>query len=114
MSRQNRWRWAWKVRAWVEKWAEFDDRFHQTIAEASGNRRLAADIGRYRLLHKSFNRIATDSHGLQKALAEHVEILAALEARDGRQARERMVAHLGAWQEHFIRSMPMPPRGEKR
>src|SRR4051794_14118418 len=40
---------------WTAAWAEFDDLFHRTIARASGNGRLAADIGRYRLLHKGFN-----------------------------------------------------------
>jgi DNA-binding GntR family transcriptional regulator len=91
---------------WTARWAEFDDQFHSTIATASGNRRLAQDIHRYRLLHKGFNRMATEPEGLQQALAEHVSILAALEAHDGKLARERMVAHIAAWQAHFIRHLP--------
>lgn len=93
-------------RAWTARWAEFDDQFHSTIATASGNRRLAQDIHRYRLLHKGFNRMATEPSGLQQALAEHLSILEALAARDGRLARERMVAHIGAWQTHFIQHLP--------
>jgi DNA-binding GntR family transcriptional regulator len=91
---------------WTARWAEFDDQFHSTIATASGNRRLAQDIHRYRLLHKGFNRLATEPEGLQQALAEHVSILAALEAHDGQLARERMIAHIAAWQVHFIKHLP--------
>ena len=92
--------------AWTARWADFDDQFHSTIATASGNRRLAQDIHRYRLLHKGFNRLATEPEGLQQALEEHLGILAALAARDGGLARERMVAHIAAWQIHFIKHLP--------
>lgn len=93
-------------KAWVAHWADFDELFHRTIAEASGNQRLAQDINRYRLLHKGFNRTATDAEVLQQALREHLSILEALEKKNGALARERMVAHISAWQEFFIRSVP--------
>lgn len=92
---------------WTARWADFDEVFHRTIAEASGNRRLAQDIGRYRLLHKGFNHIATDSVCLASAMTEHLAILEALEARDPKLARERMVAHIAAWQDFFIRSVSL-------
>jgi DNA-binding GntR family transcriptional regulator len=98
-----------KARDWTSRWADFDELFHRTIAEASGNRRLAHDINRYRLLHKGFNRIATNPECLQSAMAEHLGILDALEAKNGALARERMVAHIVAWQEYFIRTMPPSP-----
>lgn len=92
------------ARQWPKAWADFDELFHRTIAQASGNRRLAADIGRYRLLHRGFNLLSTDPHSLQKqALVEHIGILDAIEARDGRLARERMVAHIAEWQNFFLR-----------
>jgi DNA-binding GntR family transcriptional regulator len=94
--------------SWTAAWAEFDELFHRTIADASGNRRLAADINRYRLLHKGFNRISTDPTSLQPAMAEHLAILDAIEARDGALARERMVAHIGTWQEFFLRRVFKP------
>jgi len=90
---------------WTELWADFDDLFHRTIAEASGNRRLESDINRYRLLHKVFNRIATTPEGLQSAMREHVSILEALEARDPELARERMIAHISVWQDFFVRNL---------
>jgi len=94
-----------KGKAWVAHWADFDELFHRTIAEASGNQRLAQDINRYRLLHKGFNRTATDADVLQQALREHVSILEALEKKDGVLARQRMIAHITAWQDFFIRTV---------
>lgn len=94
--------------AWTSAWADFDELFHRTIAQASGNRRLAAEIGRYRLLHKGFNRISTDPASLQPAMAEHLGIIDALEARNGPLARERMVAHIEAWQDFFLRRVFQP------
>jgi DNA-binding GntR family transcriptional regulator len=91
---------------WTLRWADFDELFHQTIAEASGNRRLAQDISRYRLLHKGFNQVATDPDCLQSAMAEHLAILEALEMKNGPLSRERMVAHIAVWQDFFIRNVP--------
>ena len=94
-----------KGKDWITQWSDFDDLFHTTIAEASGNRRLALDISRYRLLHKGFNRTSTELSSLQQALREHLSILEALEAKDGDLARQRMVSHITAWQEYFIRAI---------
>ena len=91
---------------WSGKWANFDEAFHRAIAESSGNRRLAQDINRYRLLHRGFNRMSTDVRSLQQALREHYEILTALEAHDGARAREAMVNHIAAWQAYFVEYFP--------
>jgi DNA-binding GntR family transcriptional regulator len=88
---------------WVERWAAFDEQFHSAVAESSGNRRLARDIARYRLLHRGLNTIETDPATLRAALDEHVAILDALEDRDGPRAGRLMVEHIAAWQQHFIR-----------
>ncbi len=87
---------------WIRRWSDFDERFHQSIAEGSGNRRLAQDVARYRLLHRGFNRITTDFRSLQQALAEHLEILDALEGRDGSRARQAMEEHIAFWQLYFV------------
>ncbi len=87
---------------WTERWSEFDERFHAAIAEHCGNGRLTSDIGRYRLIHRGFNRVSTDYRSLQSALAEHLSILAALEARDGAAARVAMEAHIVTWQRYFV------------
>jgi DNA-binding GntR family transcriptional regulator len=91
---------------WTSQWADFDDLFHTTIAHGSGNRRLVQDIGRYRLLHKGFNRAATEPDSLQQAMLEHLGILEALAAKDGKLARKRMVSHITTWQEYFLRTLP--------
>ncbi|MFT5525346.1 MAG: DNA-binding GntR family transcriptional regulator [Pirellulaceae bacterium] len=87
---------------WTLKWSAFDEQFHQVIAESSGNRRLADDIARYRLLHRGFNRVSADYESLQQALQEHLEILAALETHDSQRARAAMSAHIGNWQVYFV------------
>lgn len=91
---------------WVTRWTDYDELFHSTIADASGNKRLARDIHRYRLLHRGFNRMSTDAESLQQALAEHLTILKWLEAREGDKARKAMVDHITAWQAFFIRAFP--------
>ena len=91
---------------WTSRWAAFDERFHSTIAESSGNKRLAKDINRYHLLHRGFNKMSTDQESLKDALTEHVAILDALERRDGAAARQAMVDHINHWQEFFIQHFP--------
>lgn len=86
---------------WTRRWSDFDEQFHREIALCSGNRRLAEDIARYQLLHRGFNRVGTDFDSLQQALAEHIEILNALESRDGVGARRAMEKHIGNWQVYF-------------
>jgi DNA-binding GntR family transcriptional regulator len=89
---------------WPLRWAEFDEQFHEVVARGSGNRRLWQDITRYRLLHRGFNKMRTETADLQRALIEHLAILDALEAHDGPAARDAMVAHIEAWQSYFVRN----------
>ncbi len=91
---------------WIERWADFDDAFHNAIATCSGNKRLAQDINRYRLLHRGFNRMSTTPEVLQQALQEHFAILDALQARDGERAKSTMLAHIASWQDFFVRNFP--------
>ncbi len=91
---------------WTARWTDFDEAFHVAIAESSGNRRLAQEIERYRLVHRGFNKISTDAKSLRQALAEHYIILEALEAHDGAAARKAMTDHIAAWQDYFIRTFP--------
>jgi DNA-binding GntR family transcriptional regulator len=91
---------------WHERWINFDADFHDRIAHASGNRRLWMDIARYRLLHRGFNQIAAGVDALQVALAEHQDILTALEERNGTEAASCMVSHIETWQVHFVKNFP--------
>lgn len=85
-------------------WADLDERFHRAIALASGNRRLAQDIFRYRLVHRGFNTIRFTADLVPQALAEHEHVLSALGARDPDAARSAMLTHLREWQAYYVRS----------
>lgn len=91
---------------WTMKWSHFDEVFHATIANNCGNGRLADDVARYRLVHRGFNRVSTDEPSLLRALQEHLEILDAIERRDGPRARAAMESHITAWQEYFVERFP--------
>jgi DNA-binding GntR family transcriptional regulator len=85
----------------IAKWVELDDEFHRAIGHASGSPRLAADIDRYRLLHRVFNRSHNDASVLKQAVEEHQEILDALIRRNPEDARRAMRIHLEEWQRFF-------------
>ncbi|MEA2276539.1 MAG: hypothetical protein QOC78_1499 [Solirubrobacteraceae bacterium] len=72
-----------------------DTRFHEILLMAAGNRRLAALVGQLRDLVR-FRGASTvgRSRDLRAIHAEHVEVMAALRARDAPAAAERMRAHL--------------------
>jgi len=91
---------------WLERWADFDEDFHATIAQAAGSPRLYQDIFRYRLLHRAFNTLTTTVEVLQQALDEHNRILAALEKRDAKEAAREMVSHIQEWQTYFVNHFP--------
>jgi DNA-binding GntR family transcriptional regulator len=93
---------------WLRRWSDYDEQFHRTIAQASGNGRLARDICRYRLLQRGISKAATDVASLQGALQEHYDILSALEAHDGPRARAAMVAHIARWQDFFMNAFGRP------
>jgi DNA-binding GntR family transcriptional regulator len=80
---------------WPARAIEFDIRFHDLVAQASGSSRLRSEIKRYRLLVRAFCRI-TGGHlkNLQDSFQEHLAILRALEKRDPKAARKAMEAHI--------------------
>jgi DNA-binding GntR family transcriptional regulator len=85
----------------ISSWVQLDDEFHYVIAHASGSPRLAADIDRYRLLHRVFNRSHTDASVLKQAAGEHERILEALSRRNAEDAKQAMRLHLEEWQRFF-------------
>lgn len=81
---------------WTARALQYDLAFHDAIAAACDNGRLRDDIARYRLLVRGLCRMTGTLDNLHAALVEHAAILDALEARDGRAAREAMAAHIDA------------------
>ena len=97
-------------KSWVRAWTRHDEDFHRRIARASGNKRLAQDIGRYRLLHRVFNHTAFGQSGappemLKQAIGEHEDILAALEKGRPEPARKAMQRHVSRWKDFFAESL---------
>jgi len=91
---------------WLEKWNEYDNIFHQTIATSTGNKLLAEDVNRYRLLHRGLNLygLADEMAPLEmmrSALEEHAHILHAFKHFNSEAARDSMRMHLRRWQEFF-------------
>jgi DNA-binding GntR family transcriptional regulator len=93
---------------WLKGWADYDAEFHKVIAKASGSRRLANDVSRYRLLHRGLNLFGFEEdeaplETLQTAVDEHAQILDAIEHGKGRAARSAMHGHLRRWQKFFAK-----------
>jgi DNA-binding FadR family transcriptional regulator len=95
-----------RVPTW-EAYAELDWQFHNLIAEATGNvllveiQRLLNGVRRFVVWGNLIKRAAgppADYH----SFAEHEEILAAIQARDGDRAMRAMLSHLGRTQSQLI------------
>ncbi len=76
-----------------------DQRFHQLLYEASGNRFLARALDEmYTLIYRLFF-FALDRMGSVRAnIAEHRDILEAVKAGDGRSAERHIQHHIGGFQ----------------
>ena len=79
---------------WAERALDFDLRFHDELAGASGSRRLCEHVRQYRLLVRAFCRSTGRRENLMEALQEHRRILEALARHDGHKARAAMVDHI--------------------
>lgn len=79
---------------WPARAIDFDIRFHDALAAACGNERLRAEIAKYRRLVRAFCRSSGSHENLTRAFQEHLEILDAVEARDGVRARRAMADHI--------------------
>lgn len=93
---------------WTGRAIACDLHFHQVIAQASDNARLARDIQRYRLLVRGFCRMSGTRENLEAACDEHRLILAALEARDGTAARRAMQQHIETRLQVVLKEIALP------
>ncbi len=75
---------------------EHDRALHRTIAEASGNRRLVAEIGRYGEVVQTVREIVgSHTYGIHETTAdEHLAILDALVREDPAETSAAMRRHL--------------------
>lgn len=88
-----------------------DDDLHDTIAQASGNRSLAALICDIRRRVRMCN-VERNPGRLLPACREHIAIVDALAAGDARKARSAMELHLDNVREAFVQSLA--PRAGRR
>jgi DNA-binding GntR family transcriptional regulator len=79
---------------WARQALDFDARFHDAVAAASGNRRLRQEIAKYRLLVRAFCRMTGNSENLREALREHQAVLRALAERQPSAAGQAMAQHV--------------------
>ena len=79
---------------WARQALDFDSRFHDAVAIASGNRRLRQEIAKYRLLVRAFCRMTGSSENLRDALREHQAVLRALAERHPAAAGQAMAQHV--------------------
>jgi DNA-binding GntR family transcriptional regulator len=81
----------------LEKITDLNNRFHQGVHAAGGNRRLVsvvAAVVQRSLVEKTFRHY--EPHGLARSCAHHREILAALSAHDADWAESVMRTHIYA------------------
>jgi len=81
---------------WANRALDLDIKFHELIAEASGNERLNTEIKRYRLLLRAFCQITGNRLNLMDALEEHLMILNALRSGNKIAAANAMATHIDA------------------
>lgn len=99
---------------YVKKARQLDSRLHDLIADSCGNRFLAMEIGRLKMLFRAFRdaaweeRIAlNDFHRCSEEAGEHLEIVEALIARDAKRASRAMARHIRSGIRYWSRSLPV-------
>ncbi len=86
-----------------------DIRLHKQIIAATQNRRLIELLGTLDdQMHRVRALFPQSSQWLETTLAEHVNIVSAIKARDGQEAEKAMKTHLRSAREHAIKQfLPM-------
>ena len=79
---------------WNRKALDFDVRFHDALAAASGNRRLRQEIAKFRLLVRAFCRMTGNAENLRESLKEHQVVLKALADKTPAAAGQAMAHHV--------------------
>ncbi|MEQ8784856.1 MAG: GntR family transcriptional regulator [Pirellulaceae bacterium] len=96
----------------VEQARELDSRLHDLIAESCGNRYLSRELGRLKLLFRTFRDVAWDRRATKDRLRfseearEHLAIVEALIANDAAAASRAMAAHIRSGVKYWSRGLP--------
>jgi DNA-binding GntR family transcriptional regulator len=97
----------------IEEARAVDSRLHDLIAESCGNSYLAQEIARLKTLFRAFRDVAwlhdearNDFHRLAEEAHEHLAIVEALLAGDGKLASKAMARHLRSGARYWSRALP--------
>jgi DNA-binding GntR family transcriptional regulator len=97
----------------IERARAIDSRLHDLIAESSGNAFLAKELSRLKALFRAFRDVAwkhdearNDYHRLAEEADEHLAVVEALLAGDGREAARAMARHIRSGAKYWTRAMP--------
>lgn len=97
----------------LENARQLDSRLHDLIAESCGNRFLAKEIGRLKLLFRAFRDVSwerrladSDHYRFAEEATEHLAIVEALIAGDARLAARAMARHIKAGVNYWSRGLP--------
>lgn len=113
------------VAKFVEETRACDSKLHDLIAAACGSRRLADEIGRYKLLFRAFRDVGymrfeerSDFTRMAEENDEHLAIAEALLEGDGKTASKAMSRHIDAavkfWTQLIVNALEAPAPTKKR
>jgi DNA-binding GntR family transcriptional regulator len=98
--------------SFIEKARVTDSELHDLIADSCGNAFLAKEIGRLKLLFRAFrdvawewNRTNRDFHRFAEEAREHLAIVDALLAGDGKEAARAMARHIRSGLKYWSRAL---------
>lgn len=102
-----------KGRSFIEEARQWDSRLHDLIAESCGNRFLAKEIGRLKLLFRAFRDLAwdwdeanSDQYRCVEEAREHLAIVEGLLAGDAKRAARAMARHIRSGVTYWSRALP--------
>jgi DNA-binding GntR family transcriptional regulator len=99
----------------IEEARRVDSRLHDLVAASCGNAFLVNEISRLKILFRVFRDVSwehdgarNDYHRLAEEAREHLAIVEALLAGDGRTAARAMARHIRSGVRYWTRAMPPP------
>lgn len=108
---------------YIREARRLDNAFHDLIATWCGNTLLAREIGRLKLVFRTYRDVSwerveaeNDYRRIPAEAVEHLAIMDALLAGDGRQATQAMARHIQNGERYWSRILPglSPPETETR
>lgn len=101
--------------SFVEKARRLDSELHDLIADSCGNRFLAMEIGRLKLLYRAFRDAAWDErmavndyYRCTEEASEHLAIVEALLEGDAKTSARAMARHIRSGVKYWSRGLPRP------